>query len=622
MAHRLLGALGVAVLLPASVLVLENVFINTGLHLLVNPQPERALITWRAAYSIWPGEVHAWGLGVRVQDAQTQWELTSEQVSGVIDLPALLEHRFAASALRGDGATFRMRMRVEVPPPSGVSIATPAITGLENPPSPSPEAAYGPPGRLFRIELDDVVVAHLREIWVEDYRFVGDSRLSGELDLLGGEWFGLPQATLEVASGDVTLASAPIASAVRGRIDAAVSGGNPADLPGLELLSAITARARLDADVEDLRFLSFYLRKAPWLTISGGKGPLSLDVSIDQGRFLDGSRLAVDARNLVARFLSYAVSGDGKVRVDVAGGTGASEGKLGVDFFDYSISKWGDDVSHVRGTGLRVTARTSSLTLSEPFESLSVTLDIPDSTIPDASVYNVYLPNDLGFSLLGGAGRAHGHLEASTEDGLARGDLYLEASSVRGRMGDVGLAGNVSVHAHLAEGNLETGTYDISGSRLKLRSVAVVDRAEERKGRDDSRGWWADISLPKGRAIVGAPVFLDAHLGLSCRDSVPFVTIFSQMEPLPGWARGLLHVKRMSGEAHVLLGDDTLFVPAFTLRGGQTELRMRLRRKRLEYFGNLYARFGILSLGLELEGPKSEVHLFGALPWYQAQPAP
>lgn len=620
-ARLIRGAIGLA-LLVASLVVAENVFVNTGLHALLNLQPERVQITWSRAYMLVPGRVEVWDLGLRVQDEHAQWKIEADHAEGTIDLPALLEYRFSVRDLRGSGASLRLRQRLEAGTGSAAAGAKPTIEGLENPPSPSPEEAYGPPPRRFRIQLHDLLVEQVRELWIEDYRYVGEARLTAQLELLDKEWLEVPAAKLELLSGAVTLADQPIASDVVGQVDLAVKGLDPADLRGTDLLSAVTARVSLAAQVQDLRFLSFYLRKAAWLSLSGGEGPLELDVRIDEGRVLDGSRIGVNAHGVVARFLSYAVTGDANVRVAVAPVEGTPEAQLSVEFFDFAITRWRDEAAHVRGTGLRVEARTRSLTLTDPFETLAVKVEIPESTIPDARVYTSYLPRDLGFAFLAGTGTVRGEMHASTDDNRARGDLYLDATGVKAQMGAMRLGGNVSLHAHLAEGQLDVGEYDISGSRLDVRGAHVLDRSATTLAADDSRGWWAEVGLPSGHLAVGKPEFLDAKLTLRCRDSVPFVTIFSQATPLPGWVRGLLHVPKLSGEARIRLGDGLLVVPQLQLRGGATLVDLKLRRRGLLFQGALFARHLGVSFGLDLDGSTTTLHLLGSRAWYEAQPAP
>lgn len=610
------------ILLVPALLLSENVFINTGLHLLLNLQPERVRITWDRAWTIYPGDVEVVGLAVRVQEPVLQWMVTADHATGHVDVAALTEYRFVASHLRSEGVTFRARMRRESPRTADEPDATPPIDGFENPSIYPPEALYGPPGRIFRIELTDLDVTGVHELWVEDFRLFGDARITGALQLHAGRWVQLDDLQLDVNGAELSLNGAPLASAVKGTVNATLTGVDPAEEGGTDILAHLDARAVLSAQGEGLQFLSYYLRKAPWLRIDGGDGPIELDVSIGAGKVLDGSRIGVNARGLRLRFLSYMVTGDGNVRVAVSPLEGVPEAQLAVEFFDYAVRRESDKSPMVKGTGLRVTANTASLNLTAPFETLDVGLELPDSEIPDLSVYNDFLPRDLGSSLVGGRGRAHGGLTASTEDGIARGDLYLRASDVRSKLGAVAVGGDVSLHAHLAEGHFETGVYVLSGTTLSLKHVNLVAPANARKGKDDAYAWWAEVTLPRATVSVGAPVFLDAKVTLKCRDSVPFVTLASRGVALPGWTRGLLKIKSLSGEASVLLGDDTLVVPQLVLRGRDTELRMRVRRRREEFYGALYARYGILSLGVELLGPKARFHVFGPRRWYDRQTLP
>ena len=611
-----------ALLLPVLVLVAENAFINTGLRVLVNPQPERAQITWTWAWTLWPGSVTATGLKIRVQDPVSQWTLSVDEASGVVDLLALREHVFAARELRGSGATVRARVRRDTAPTAEDRSSAPPIPGLTNPPDPSPEALYGDEARPYRIELDGLVVDHLRELWIEDYRFVGDAHLEGSLELLAGKWLSAPGLSLSIASGDLTIGERPTLRNVTGEIGVSVAGINPVDHRGAEILQYLTGRVALQAQVEDLRFLSFYLRKAPWLDIADGEGALDVDVSLDDGRLVDGSRFAIDCTNLSARFLTHTVSGSGQVRFAVAPDQGTSEAHLTIAFLDYTVDREGAASPLVAGTGLEVTARTADISLAEPFEHLSVALKIPEAAIPDVAAYNAYLPQDLGLVLVGGAGRIRGEMQATTDGGSATGDLFLDADTVEARMDDIRLTGRVALQAHLAEGDFVAGRYDVSGSALTLRRVGVVGAPNSRKGKDDSAGWWGTVDVRRAIVNVGAPVFLDTNLGVRFRDTVPFVTMVARTTELPPWIRGLLVVEDLVGNAHLLLGDDTLYLQTFSLRGGKYEVHTQLRRTKTKVRGNLYARYGILGLGVALDGKESVLHPINARTWFDAQPPP
>ncbi len=607
--------------LPLALLAGENVFLNTGLRLLVNMQPEWAQLSWSHAYSIVPGHVEVWDLRVRVQDEGSQWQVTADHATGRIDLLALLEYRFVGQDVQATGATFRWRARRAEGSPPGPTSTEPAIEGLSNPPSPAPEAAHGPQGRLFRIQLENLEVENLREIWVGDYRMVGDFRLAGTVDVLQGEWAAVPDLAIDVSGAELRVGEVLMASSLRGRIDLQLEGSDPATHAGNDILTLLGARIALDADVHDLRFLSFYLRRAPWLSVSGGAGVLSLDLVVSQGVVQPGSHLEVDADEVMARFLSYAVTGDARVRLTVSPGP-ASTGRLTLEFLNFAVQRGGEPAAHALGAGLTVSADTSDLSLAQPFLALDIRLDLPDSAVPDLGVYNVYLPRELGLVLRSGEGSAKGHFAVSTRDNVATGALLLAATGVRARLEEVQLSGNLALEARLVRGELDTGVYDVSGTKLKLHDIVVEAPENARRGRDDSRRWWGELMVVEGQVTPGAPFFLDAKLATRFRDSVPFVTLFSQANPLPGWARGLLAVQQVSGEASVLLGDEAVVLRSLHLEGGRSEVRLRLRRRDGEFSGSLYARYGVFSAGVLLLGPLSTVHLFDARDWYDGQSAP
>ena len=181
-----------------------------------------------------------------------------------------------------------------------------------------------------------------------------------------------------------------------------------------------------------------------------------------------------------------------------------------------------------------MTATTPDVALDRPFTSLDVRLDLPEAVIPDVGVYNMYVPRGTGLTLKTGAGTVSGHLEVSTLQGDCQGELAIDGHGVQASLDDLTLGGDVAVRAVVPSGNVATGVYDISGSSFDLHNVRVIAGRSSREGKDDSRGWWAELRVPKGSVAVGAPTFLYGSLTVKARDTIPFITIFSAKETLPG----------------------------------------------------------------------------------------
>ncbi|MDP2304669.1 MAG: hypothetical protein Q8P18_01410 [Pseudomonadota bacterium] len=630
-----------------------NMFINLGLPMVLNLQPEQVRITYEVAWMIVPFDVEVRQLRIRSQSPNDQLIIEVDRASATLDLTALVDRTFSAHTIEAHGASFRYRIRedapvvvdpaapivvppVVLPPPIAVVALpapvavpepelpsrTPPIEGLQNPPVPRPEDIYPPPGDFWTVVLANVTVEGIREIWMEDYHFVGDARITtGEFRLQPTLFVSTKDTVLEIRDGQILTGEDPLLLGLRGKVTVGLDGLRPKEHPGRTVFGFLSAHATLDANVKNLGFLDYYLRKAPWLGIHGGAGAIHVDLSMENGAFQVGSLLTAGVDDIAARFLSYSVVGDGGVRFEVTTqADGAPESRLAVAFDDFAITRDGDATPHVEGKGFLVSARTDDVALDAPFTALDVVLEIPRSDVRDVGVFNAYLPRDIGLSLLGGTGSVHGRLEVSTVDNIGRGELFLAGKRLSARLDDLTIIGDLALHAVVPEGRLEEGHYDISGSRLELRNVSVSDRTGRRSGKDDSNGWWATIALPRGYAANGAAVFLDATLEVKLRDTVPFITIFAQKQAVPGFVRGMLDIKNVSGEARIRLGDTVLHLPTFEVRGGKNFLlSMQLRRKQLEYFGHLYVRFGVLSLGMELIGKKSRVHVIGARRWYEAQ---
>lgn len=603
-----------------------QVFLNTWLPILVSQQRERIELTLGVAWMVIPGEVRVRNLRVRQQAVKDQWLLAVDDATVSFDLGELWHHTIHITTADAHGASFRWRARLdaqvaalgpESQPPTGPGVVadlSPPITGFTNPPSPSPEAIY-PPANPWRVELDDVHIDGIREVWIADYRYVGDATAHGALKVEAKKWVEVEGATVELHGGDVTRGAETMLRRVEGKVNLDLVGTDPATVEGRGLFGALSGTVAIKAAVANLSFLDFYLRAAPWLHLTGGVGELGIDINVQDGEFQAGSSIAADVSDIVARFLSYSVVGDGEVRLAVGVDEGTPMTTMLVNFRDFAITHDGDEAPHVKGKGFRVAASTPDVALHQPFTALQVVMDLPEAEIPDVKVYNAYLPRDLGLALRSGTGKVHGRLEISTQDNLCHGDLFLDAHAVHANLDDLTMSGDIVVHASVPRGDLDTGEYEITGTTLALHHVRLTSGTSLRAGKDDSNGWWAGIRVPTGAVTVGAPYFLDGALIMDFRDTVPFVTIFSEKQKLPGWIRGLLGVQPVTGTARVRLGDTVVQVREFQMFAGKFEVLLELERRR-RMAGKLYARFGVLSLGLGMREGQTRFQLVDARKWY------
>lgn len=668
--YGVIGALG----LPVAAWLGLVGFANLALPGLLSTRPERLQVDWSDAWITPDGAFSLRRLEVRVQSRADQWALTADAVSGTLDLPELLDRHLSAHGLTVDGVTFRHRRRADAP--GGGSPTDPAllapIGGLANPPDPAPE--FPEVANPWHLTFTNVRMADVHEVWVDRWRYEGDLWVTGSLDLTPGHAVVLTGGQAWFGGGRVEVADAPVATGIRGRLDADIAGMDPGDSDDVWAHLAAAADAR--GQVEDLGFLDPWLRDVPWLHVGGRADELRIDAKVVGGHFLPGSALTAVAHDLDVQFLSYRIQGDGTARLAVEPGSPDPYSQLSVRFRDYRIVRDGGDAPLVRGRGFAVTARSEVVALHQPLGNVSLVLDLPESEIPDARLYNAYLPSKIGFALTSGRGRVSGRMEASIPDAHARGELTLHGDAVRATFDDFAFSGDVTLRAHLAEGVLDRGVYDMAESRLELRDVRVEtgmsatetmvevaelpvaaapepadDPREEKKARRREKkaergapkspfaaadtpkvtlprlvpkrsavtpGWWATLIVPACRVEAGAAVFLDATALVALRDTVPFLTVFSRKHPLPTWLKEPLAIRDVGGTAHLRLGDSSLDIPEFNVRAAGFDVRMRLRRAESTFRGVLLAEYKTLALGLELVGDRVKPQLANPRAWFDA----
>jgi hypothetical protein len=174
-------------------LVAVNVFVGTRLlRNLTSYDPGALRVEYDRAYSILPGRIHVEGLRIRGRDSNVEWLLTIDRCDFGVVFRDLLQRRFHATHVRGDGLSLHARQRRPTFTPDEAD-ALPPVDGFSDPPYASvpPPAVTDAEYNLWSIWLEDVVADHVRDIWVDTLRYAGDARVSGR-------WYFRPVRWLEV----------------------------------------------------------------------------------------------------------------------------------------------------------------------------------------------------------------------------------------------------------------------------------------------------------------------------------------------------------------------------------------------------------------------------------------
>lgn len=607
--RRLLVAALVLGVATCVVVVFENILLNLTLPAVINHDPDRVRVDYSAAWMVVPGRVQVRDLRIRNQGRTDQWLVSADRASGRIFLHELLERRFHATEVHASGVSVRYRRRLDAvagaPDAPPVETSAPPIEGLSNPPDPAPDFSVA--RQRWLVVLDAIVAEDVNELWIGDYRLVGEASAVADVSL-GGSFVDV-DGVLSVRDMGADLGDAPVAENITGELHLGLDGLDRDNL-GRDRLQALDASAELEADVQDLRFLDFYLATVPWIALAG-VGHVAADVQLDDGQFRIGSTLGAYFPELVVRFLDADVIGAGELHAEVVSGSdGKPQSRIVADFDDFAITRDGSADALVVGVGFHLEASSPDVDLEQPFTAITASLDLPESRIPDFAMYNTFLPEGVGLAVRSGTGTVRGHLVASSVTDHASGDLYLKGQELVVGFDPFVVTGDLDVHAKLTDTWLGTGWYDISGTTATLRNVGMIDehRAHELDGQ---RRWSASIAVPSGAVTVGRPVYFDAVMKLSCSDSVPFVTVFADRKTLPGWAQDLFSVADVSGEARLQLGHRTVELSPGVIRGGPFEVELRYFRDGPATLGDLFATAGPLSLGVTLR-PGGTDYQFGS----------
>ena len=607
--------LGLPVGLEVIYLVGANLALSSGwLEKRINSKPEKLAIHWQGARTWVPGVVHADGLRLRGQDRSIQWFARVDRVGVWIDLPALFHREFQAWRVRADGLGFRLRRRLPAggTPPTGPEGArlTPEIPGLENPPRPPPEELYPAHPRRHRpwaIDLGDLAIDGVREIWVERGRFRGDGHLEGNVRFEIGGPINVDRALVHLEDGELLAGKEALAKEVSLRLRVHLGPVTPRRAHLVEVLRRLRATVDVDARRVDLGVLSVLFRHAPWLEL-GGEGHFQAHLESDEGRLLPGSRLQVDASRLQAAFLDDRVRGAGRIEGDVKADRDP-RGRLAVRLDRFTLERRGEK-PHIHGEGFRLVATTREVDLAAGFPDLGLDLDLPRARVSDMAYYNAYLPPGSGFSLHSAPGTIEGHLTLPPGSGTGHGRIRLAAPALTMSFRDMDFTGDLAMETHLARADLARRRFDLGGSRLSLTDAGAGSRGGS---------WWGRVDVPEADLDLAAAPRLRARLDVAMASTAPMVQMLEAKKPILSWIDGLLTVHDLRGHGEIEADGDAFTLEGLRLTSKSLDARARMRLGKPAPRVLFYVEYGPLSVAMKMVGGEKDWKLFHSKRWYEAQ---
>ena len=365
----------------------------------------------------------------------------------------------------------------------------------------------------------------------------------------------------------------------------------------------------LEGSVHRLGFLNAFLPDAHGLAIAG-EGQLFAQGSFREDRLLAPTRLRINADQLEITFLDYLATGRGEL---IAQLDSAEQAQLSLGIPRFDLKHQDDDNPHLQGRHFALTTQTerfSDVLASPQSEHFTTRIALPITEVPDFTRYNRYLPEGAGITLL--EGEASLASEWLLEGLNAQGEITLRAFGAELALLDQQLRGDVHLDLHLTDGDLATRRFTADNSFLRLENVF----RQSEDGTLDA-GWWVQLSMDESTLAWEDPIRLASQLRLEMRDTGLLARLFLARARASDWLGRLLNVPDIAGTAQLQISGEQISLQDLRLTGGPLLLLSDVTLAERSANGALYARLGVVGLGVELEDSEPILRVFQPRRWFE-----
>lgn len=361
-----------------------------------------------------------------------------------------------------------------------------------------------------------------------------------------------------------------------------------------------------------LRWIDVVMRDLDWLSFDG-RADLDADVRLRAGQLQPGSRIDLDEAALSARVLDNRFSGQARARMRLHEDASGQRTTIGIALDRFTLAPEASPARiDLRGRDLRLDLASSG-TLAEFHEHLDARLRFDDAEVPDLRSYNRYLPGDSA-RLLGGSGHASGDIRLDNAGEMIGGRMHVRGQGVRIALGPSRLSGDVDLDTRLSRAQRTGRRYVIDALAVRLDGVRLDDAT------DGDAPWWARLSLENGTLAWGEPFEVTGRGRLDMRDVSVLLGLFAERSAFPRWIGNLIDSGEAQATGLLRLRDRELVFDQVQASNDRIDLQARLRIVDGKPDGDLYARWGVLGMGVELQDGDRTLHIAGARDWYESRP--
>jgi len=319
---------GLAIVLAlAGSIFLHRILASGKIKEWVNGEPEKLRIEYASASGWNPWAVHVSGLELRSRDPNIEFWFRIENARFSFSPLQLLAHRFHVGRLTGSGLTYRLRIRTDPKKTEAAHYAAqPPIPGFGERPlphgEPIPGDAHPAPkekddveraGRPFTIDIDDIRIDAVREVWIELYRHHGGTgTLAGSFSLAPRRRAQVGPARLTLSGGELSLGKHTLLRPAAFETTATIQQFDPRLVKGNAVWPFISGNLRLEGPVAGLGFLNYFLDGGePRLEGGAGTGRAAIDIEKGHGK----GNVSLESGGITAVYRKANLRGKATVRM-------------------------------------------------------------------------------------------------------------------------------------------------------------------------------------------------------------------------------------------------------------------------------------------------------------------
>ncbi len=600
-------ALGIVLIYP----IAGNVLLSSGaLANIISKKPEKLKLTWRKAWTLFPGRIHVEGFDLDIHSKKNRIQVKIDQVVLDLSLFSLIDKVVDIQYAEADGLVLSHTKRIkaregkesdkeaEQSPESRTPTGTSALTENDEPVAPQPHK------QPWVIQLENVSSTNVKRIQLNKFKLIGEGELKDyamRLVTKGGP--------LRIDDIDIDMkAVSPDPSNIEEKFSQIkaklrLAENIPKQNKGKKLLKFISGRMEVVGDAGSIEFINVLLGDKFNLTVSGG-GKLNMLIIAEDGELMHGSRMDFESEYFGVDFLKFEAGGTGKIVARVNKNK-KDPVSLRIKVGGFKLARQKVSNPYMEGADFSVELLMQQLLLYEGIDKdAQLFVDFPDSIISDLTDYNRFIPKQANVEILSGNGRLRGTMALLGDVGNIYTDL--SANNVVLNIHGNTIRTDFQLVTNLSDGNYGEKSYDLTGTFLRMEDtelVTVMDETEE--------GWWGEIKISKGDLIWNEPMDIDAEMQIKMRDTEPLVALLRDTSKKKSLLDKALTVKDLEGRLGIQTNDKDIVLDPILIEGKGLEVISKLDVSPKSVNGALYFKLHGIAANFEIKNNKAKFKGFG-----------